>query len=164
MTVAKKILIAAFVMTTGFASHSQANNFMTMDDLKELERSRAIAKRLAMKDPQFREQLLAQQQGVHNPQDEFVPFTGKGHKVGGRKGVNRLLGIDEHEAKRIEKARKKYLKKMKKEEQKKAALLARLEAEQASHNKENQSPNPMNQKWQEPTINDSHMRLLALLM
>ncbi len=106
MSVLKTVTIAitAITMTTSIAS---ASNFMGLDDLRELNRHRAMAQRLAENSPEFRAKLLKMATGEDNKENEgYEAFAGKGHKVGGKRGVNRLLGIDEKEAKRLRKAAK----------------------------------------------------------
>ena len=107
----KTSLIA--IVLTGSSIPARANNVMGLDDLNELNRFRAMQAKLiereALRDPKLRERFM--QTGKLTLEDdsenEENRFPGKGHKVGGKKGVNKILGIDEREAKRLRKLEKK---------------------------------------------------------
>jgi hypothetical protein len=79
----------------------------TLDDIREAEReakkSAALERRLIQTDPDLLRKIKKEQ----IEQEEAKKFPGKGHRLGGDKYVNRLLGINHKEGKRIAKLAKK---------------------------------------------------------
>jgi len=91
---------------TGFAG-----KIHTLDDIREAEReakkTAALERRLIQTDPS----LLRKFKRDQAKQEELEKFPGHGHRLGGDKYVNRLLGIDHKEGKRLAKLAKKSAKK-----------------------------------------------------
>lgn len=100
------LTLAAFTILS-LNSNAFAGKIHTLDDIHEAERnanrSAALERRLAHTDPSLLRKIKAEQL----EHEESKDFTGKGHKLGGDKYVNRLLGIDHKEGKRLAKLAKK---------------------------------------------------------
>lgn len=92
------LLLALIVLGAPMA---QADLF-TMNDLNDLERETRImrvkAARAAVKDTSF-----APRATLNKENEDTNTFAGSGHKVGGSKYANRLLGISEEEGRRLAK-------------------------------------------------------------
>ncbi len=89
-----------------------AGKIHTLDDIREAEReakkTAALERRLIQTDPS----LLRKFKREQAKQEELEKFPGHGHRLGGDKYVNRLLGIDHKEGKRLAKLAKKSGKKL----------------------------------------------------
>lgn len=110
MKILATLTIAALTLLT-LNNTVSANRMHTLDDIYADERnahhSSLIHKQIALKDPK----LLKK---IHDAQNfsktDVEKFPGKGHRLGGDKYVNRLLGIDHKEGKRLSKRAKKIAK------------------------------------------------------
>lgn len=88
-------------------SNTFAGKIHTLDDIRDAEReakrSAALERRLIQTDPKLLRKIKQEQV----EQEEAKKFPGKGHRLGGDKYVNRLLGINHKEGKRLAKLAKK---------------------------------------------------------
>ena len=88
-------------------SNAFAGKIHTLDDIRdaarEARKSAALEARLIQTNPKLLRKIKQEQA----EQEEANKFPGKGHRVGGDKYANRLLGIDHKEGKRLAKLAKK---------------------------------------------------------
>tara|TARA_R110002095_G_scaffold209584_1_gene196256 strand:+ start:2039 stop:2458 length:420 start_codon:yes stop_codon:yes gene_type:complete len=100
-------LTLAALTTLALNGNAFANKVHTLDDIHEAERQaqRAAAheRHLLRTDPNFLKKIKKEQA----KQEQESKFQGQGHRLGGDKYVNRLLGIDHKEGKRLAKLAKK---------------------------------------------------------
>ncbi|HBN22872.1 MAG TPA: hypothetical protein DD412_06520 [Holosporales bacterium] len=100
------LTVAAFTILS-LNGTTFAGKIHTLDDIcaaeREAKKLAALERRLIQTDPSLLRKIKKEQVA----QEESKKFPGKGHKVGGDKYVNRLLGINHKEGKRLAKLAKK---------------------------------------------------------
>jgi hypothetical protein len=109
----KKIINLKLVATLAFLAAPTAKaSFFTMGDLRDLDIERNIKRAQhaaeAVKDISF-----APRQSLSEDHSSEDSFSGEGHKLGGSKYANRLLGITEKEGRAFAKKHRHEIKKRK---------------------------------------------------
>ena len=107
-----KIAALTFITLNGSASAQKAH---TLDDLHEAEQNARkaafIQRRLALKDPKALAQMKAQLNVEEADKENQESFQGEGQRLGGDLYINRLLGINHKEGKKLARLAKKQAKK-----------------------------------------------------
>ncbi len=116
MKIVTNLTLAGLTILT-LNNTASANRIHTLDDIHEADRNARqeafIKRQLAIRDPKLLKKMQKEQ---HRQETETENFQGDGHKLGGDKYVNRLLGIDHKEGKRLYRLAKKQAKAAKKAE------------------------------------------------
>ena len=111
MKILSTLTIAALTILTLNGAVS-ASNIHTLDDIRKAKaaarKAAFIQRSTASQDSSLVRKINAIQK---NAEESIKKFPGKGNKLGGDKYVNRLLGIDHKEGKRLERLAKKQAKK-----------------------------------------------------